>query len=62
MAYAGMDNFDSFDDPHEEQALKGERALYPCRKGTPKRSRFKKGSKRIPMNGKHRRRVRKISW
>ena len=45
-----------------ERMNRSERTVYPCRNGTPKRSRFKKGTKRIRMNGKHRRRVRKVDW
>ena len=52
--------------PEEEDSFerihRSERTVYPCRNGTPKRTRFKKGAKRIRMNGKHRRRVRKVDW
>lgn len=47
---------------NEEPVHQGERPIYPCRAGTPKRSRYKKGAKHVTQDGKHRRRVRKISW
>jgi hypothetical protein len=35
----------------------------PARNGTPKRSRFKRGRKKVRgVNGKHKRRLQKILW
>ena len=51
-----------FDQDDQVPVHRGERPIYPCRAGTPKRSRYKKGAKHVTQDGKHRRRVRKISW
>jgi hypothetical protein len=54
--------FDEQDDRGMERIRRIARPSYPCHNGTPKRTRHKKGAKKMRLNGNHRRRVRKMDW
>jgi hypothetical protein len=62
MVPSGAEQHDSLEADSFERIKHGQRPIFPCQGGTPKRTRFKKGAKKVRQNGKHRRRVRKIDW
>lgn len=62
MVPSGADKFDHSEEEPFERMRHAQRPCYPCQKGMPKRTRHKKGAKKVRQNGSHRRRVRKIDW